>query len=242
MLMLKIAIVDDELECVKKLVLIIDKYLKAKKIEYCLHEYQSGEDFLANDVAIDLLFLDIQMKGIDGLKTGQLFRSRNLNTSLIYITSYPDYIMKSMLVHPFAFIVKPFQEDEITRNLDDYFDYYSKKTNKTLEETIKVFNKEQAVIVRLIDILYFHYLGNRHIRVVSTDSDYSLRGNITNLYDTIDNDSFIFPHQSFIVNTNYIKSIDGKNKVLRMNNDDVILIARGKYKEVIQYFNQKYGD
>lgn len=240
--MLKIAIVDDEIECINNLVSIIEKHLNNKQIEYNLYQYQSGEDFLGNDITMDLLFLDIQMNGIDGIKTGQLFRSQNVSTTLIYITSYPDYIMQSMLVHPFAFVVKPYQEEDITKNLDDYFNYYYSKLSEPLEETIKVYNNEQSVVVKLSNILYFHYLGNRHIRVVTDDIEYSLRGNITTLLENINDDSFIFPHQSFIVNINHIKSIDGKNKVIRMKNDDVILIARGKYKEIMQFFNQKYGN
>lgn len=135
MYMLKIAIVDDEIECINNLVSIIEKHLNNKQIEYNLYQYQSGEEFLGNDIAMDLLFLDIQMNGIDGIKTGQLFRSQNVSTTLIYITSYPDYIMQSMLVHPFAFVVKPYQEEDITKNLDDYFNYYYSKLSEPLEET-----------------------------------------------------------------------------------------------------------
>lgn len=239
--MLKIAVVDDEVECIDKLALILEQYFQAKQIKYKIFKYQNGEDFLNNDIVIDLLFLDIQMNGVDGIKTGQLFRSKNVRTTLIYVTSYPDYIMQSMLVHPFAFVVKPYQNDEIIRNLDDFLEYYHKNTNKSPEETIKVYDEEKAVIVKLSDILYFHYLSNRQIRVITNDTEYSLRGNMTNLYENISNDSFIFPHQSFIININYIKSIDGKNKAIKMENDDVVLIARGRYKEIMQFFNQKYG-
>lgn len=55
--MLKIAVVDDEAECIDKLALILEQYFQAKQIKYKIFKYQNGEDFLNNDIVIDLLFL-----------------------------------------------------------------------------------------------------------------------------------------------------------------------------------------
>lgn len=70
-----------------------------------------------------MVFLDIQMGGIDGIETAQELRNRDTRTVLFFITSYSQHIMRSMTIHPFAFLVKPVEEKQLVQNLEDYLNY-----------------------------------------------------------------------------------------------------------------------
>ena len=60
---------------------------------------------------------------------------------------------------------------------------------------------------------------------------YIIKDSITNVYGIINHDYFLMPNPSFLVNIQHIREIDGKNKKLVMENDDVILISRRRYGE-----------
>ena len=132
--MLKIAIVDDEYDQIQKINQVVSRFFTEKKISISVDLFTNGEDLLNGATLYDIIFLDIQMTGIDGIETGQRLRVNNKNAAMFYITSYQAYIQKSMTIHPFAFIVKPFTDEIIRKNLDDYlkYKYYDKKKQKEL--------------------------------------------------------------------------------------------------------------
>ena len=112
--MIRIAVVDDEEKEISIISQIVNDFFNENKLKYNLKTFASGETLLADKTEFDLIFLDIQMgDGIDGIETAQKLRIINKNAALFYVTSYSDYIRKSMTIHPFAFIVKPYSKQEI---------------------------------------------------------------------------------------------------------------------------------
>ena len=121
--MIRIAIVDDELAQIQLIQKIVEDFFEEKHKQISINTFTSGEALLSNSICYDLIFLDIQMNGINGIETAQRLRVKNKKAALLYITSYQDYIQKSMTIHPFAFILKPISKEEVRKNLDDYLIY-----------------------------------------------------------------------------------------------------------------------
>ena len=231
--MIRIAIVDDEIEQIQQAQQIIEEFFKNKNIQITVGNFLSGESLLSDTTIFDLIFLDIQMDGIDGIETAQRLRVKNKKSALFYVTSYKDYIQKSMTIHPFAFIIKPYSKNEIFKNLEDYMEYTNSVTEKKAKELYQIHTLDgHRFNVNMNDILYFHYLENRIVEVVTKEKTFKIKDGI----------SHIFPSQSFIVNLHHIMEIDGKNKKIVMNNGDLILIPRRKFNEVIEMLNRYISD
>ena len=94
--MIRIAVVDDEREQIDHLIEIISCFFSQKHIKYMIDDFESGENLLKSKTVFDIIFLDIQMSGIDGIETAQKLRINNKRTALFYVTSYSDYVLKSM--------------------------------------------------------------------------------------------------------------------------------------------------
>lgn len=232
-IMLKIAIVDDEYQQIQKINQVVSGFFTEKKISISVDLFTSGEDLLNAAAMYDLIFLDIQMPGIDGIETGQRLRVNNKNAAMFYITSYKDYIQQSMTIHPFAFIVKPFTDEDINKNLDDYlkYQYNAKKKQKEIFMIDTV--DDRHLNVNMNEILYFSYKGERITAVFMKDSSFEIKNSLTVIYEQLNHDCFVIPHRSFIVNLQHIKEIDGKSKNIVMKNGDLIFISRRKYNDVI---------
>lgn len=236
--MMRVAIVDDEISQINITKRFVIEFFQQKEIEYSLYSYSSGEELLESPIEFDIIFLDIQMDGIDGIETAQKFRAENKQTAFFYVTSYSDYIMKSMTIHPFAFIVKPIDKDIIFQNLEDYLAYVESMRSNPAQEYFKVFHDNQWVKLDVSDICYFHYMDNRTIDIITTGKTYQIKDSISRLYETLNHQIFLMPQQSFIINIQHISRVDGKNKALVMKNGDIVLIARRKYYDFFNLLNK----
>ncbi|WP_295219770.1 LytTR family DNA-binding domain-containing protein [Ruminococcus sp.] len=236
--MIQIAIVDDEINQIQLIQRIVENFFREKEIQISVNMFRSGELLLSESISYDLIFLDIQMGGMDGIETAQRLRVNNKKAVLFYVTSYQNYIQKSMTIHPFAFIVKPFLEEDVRRNLEDFLMYTNSVKEKKSQEIYQIHTMDDRRFqVNMGEILYFHYLDNRIVEIVMSKDIYRIKDGIMHIYSTLNPKYFIMPNQSFIVNLHRLREIDGKNKKLVMENGDLILIARRKYNEIIEALN-----
>ena len=103
---MRIAICDDEKNIRE---LIGNKVLKQYP-EADIVFFQSGEELLLSDNHIDILFLDIQMSGRNGMETARELRKKDKNVILIFVTAVEEYVFQAFDVGAFNYIVKPIDD------------------------------------------------------------------------------------------------------------------------------------
>lgn len=122
---MRILICDDDLLIVEKL----QKYLKS----YFSHLHLScpeivcfsdGESLLADPGDKDILFLDIEMPGLDGIYVGNELKKKDKDIIIFIITSYSEYLDEAMLFHVFRYLSKPIDRQRLFRNLKNALDLY----------------------------------------------------------------------------------------------------------------------
>ena len=115
--MIRIAVCDDEQEVVQKINDSITYFQTENKSDFTVEKYYSGESLVNSKKKYDLVFLDIEMKELDGIETAQIIRSKDIDVKIAYITSYTDYWRRAYKVHAFDFISKPFSDEDIHKVL-----------------------------------------------------------------------------------------------------------------------------
>lgn len=116
--MKKIAICDDEPAVRKQM----EAYFKELESVFCISYFESGEALLESDVLYDVIFLDIDMKGISGIDTARKIRVRDKKAKIIYVTAYEDFREYAFGVHAFGYLVKPVEKEKILEILQEAFD------------------------------------------------------------------------------------------------------------------------
>ena len=84
-------------------------------------KFQSGNDalqFLESN-RCDIAFIDIHMRGIDGLTLAKKIKLVNPHCNLIFVTGYSEYAADAMMMHASGYIMKPVTPDKVKRELDD---------------------------------------------------------------------------------------------------------------------------
>ena len=106
--MIQIAIVEDD----KGDVRILEGYLKKYMQEYStviqIQVFSDGLDIVSDYTAgYDIIFLDIQMKHLDGMKTAERIRTMDENVVFIFITSTVRFAVQGYQVNALGYILKP---------------------------------------------------------------------------------------------------------------------------------------
>ena len=99
--MLKIAFCDDDLEILKELGILLDKYKKERDEDLTYTVFQSPLELLAaieKGFSFDILFLDILMPGENGIETAKEIRQYDNNMKIIFLTSSPEFAVQSYTV------------------------------------------------------------------------------------------------------------------------------------------------
>ena len=117
--MIKIGICDDEQQMRKTLRQILEQVLQLRGTDHQISEYGSGEELTAgiSYLDTDILFLDIEMKNLDGIETAKLLRKKGMKGIIIFVTAYPDFVFQGYEVHAFHYILKPYRKEKIEEQL-----------------------------------------------------------------------------------------------------------------------------
>lgn len=106
--MIHVAICDDEKEFVSEMRGLIERYSEEKQNEIRISSFANGLELMEHyDKTIDLIFLDIQMKGMDGLKAAEKIRQQDEEVGIIFLTSLKQYALEGYKYRAVNYIVKP---------------------------------------------------------------------------------------------------------------------------------------
>ncbi len=232
--MINIAICDDDNDIIKTLKEAISEYSTANSLEFKVQSFGCGEKLLESKINFDLVFLDIEMSGIDGLKTAQLFRQMDRRAKIVYVTNHSECALRSYAVHPFDFVVKPFKKERINSVLNELSHYLSEDTEN--EAVIQLKGEDGPLLLSLRNIYVFEYTGNRRITVYTKSEKYRIKGSLSDIFALINSESFVSPHKSFIINMEHIDKLN--SFTLYTTNGIEVPVAQKKLKEFHNEFSR----
>lgn len=229
--MIKVAICDDDNEDRKKVRTIIEKYFSKIGRSVLPIEFKNGIRLLESHMRFDIIFLDIEMPGLNGIETAVKLRKWDVNSKIVYVTNYETYKTSAYKVHAFDYIDKPININKVVSVLDDVIYYLDNKTEKQKY----AFKTEKGIItLELDEIFYFEYL-TRKVVIHGAEGNYTATYKLKELLEKLEKYNFGSPHKSFIVNMLHIKSIKGFD--IYMENGDIIPLAQKRAVEFKSIFN-----
>lgn len=221
----KIVICDDELTHRK----ILKDYIKKSFLNesYEIIEYCSGED-LVNDYPkkVDILLLDIQMLGMNGIDTAKKIRLFDTNVNIIFTTAISDFMQEGYEVRAFRYLLKPIQYDDFLKHINKCKGEIIDKKEKYI--SIKELETGQTVIIPINNILYIE--TECRITLIHTDNKiYKTRESIKLFEKELKEYSFYRCHRAYLINLYKVNSI-GKQMAMIKGNE--VLVSRYKEKEL----------
>lgn len=225
--MIRIAVCDDDAEIVEELSLTIEKVLSEVNEDSKVYSFTNSCEMFESHVKFSLIFLDIEMPGLNGIETAQKIREVDSHVQIVYVTNYHDYMRNAYRVHAFDYIQKPIEYESIRTVICDYLKTISSETNDVIEFTTEGLEKILLNANEIITIMCGY--KRRTIVVITTEKEYIFKGTITDIYETLDEHEFFMPNRSCIINMSMVKSFK-KNDNITMNDGQDISLSKGNTK------------
>ena len=115
-----VAICDDEKTFRDELKSFLVKYKLQNHLCIDICQFSNGEDLLNSTEIFDMVFLDYQMPGLDGMNVARSLRSKNIVCNIVFVTNYPQFVLESFEVQPYRFFVKPLLEDQLISLMNSF--------------------------------------------------------------------------------------------------------------------------
>ena len=228
--MLNIAICDDDSLQVSHLETQISKYFDEINVHYEIDGYYKGNRIVkAMSTQADnyqLIFLDIEMEGLNGIETAKLLRNIDKNFILIFVTSFEQYALESFEVSPFRYLIKPVSIEKLREVLRDVL---VELTAKQKFMFYQIGTEHFQMSLDNIVCLYPEFGRKIHLELVS-GSDTSFYGRISAIEKELPSTHFVRVNSGAMINLNHISSLNQND--VTMINGNCIAISRSRKKAV----------
>ncbi|WEA00839.1 LytR/AlgR family response regulator transcription factor [Mucilaginibacter sp. SJ] len=215
-------------------IIVDDEPLARKAIEKMVYQTDNLEaiasfngadatrDFLTKN-AVDLVFLDIQMPGVNGI---EFARSIPKKTLVVFTTAFHEFASESYEVDAIDYLIKPIKLERFQKAVEKaqtycklfHTDYINSNIENISDDYIFVRAERRIHKVHFSDILFIEGLKDYVVIYLENQKVITLM-NIKTIHDLIPKSFFVRVSKSYIINVNNIDSVDnntvyiGKNEI-----------------------------
>jgi|TARA_B110000459_G_scaffold40471_1_gene43764 two-component system LytT family response regulator len=233
---MKAIIVDDERLARNELKRLLADYPEVDIIEEC----NSAEAAIiaVDKLRPDVVFLDIHMPGKDGFG---VLEELDYMPHVIFITAYDEYAIKAFEVNALDYLLKPVEvdrlKDAINKVKAELIEPIEKPDKLGVDDQVFVKDGDRCWFVNLSDVPMFESEGN-YVRVYFDKNKPLILKSLNNLSNRLDEASFFRANRKFIINLNWVESIENwfnGGLMVKLKNGEKVEISRrqaSKFKEM----------
>ena len=230
--MIQIAICDDDMTTTSQIEEYIRQIETEQHIQVQYRIFFDGKSFMQSvesGEVYDLIYLDVEMPLMKGLDAAKKLREMEISSLIIYISNYKTYCESMIETEPFRFLRKPINDVNLFRKY--FMSAYKKLENRNEYYTYsykKIHHK-----ININDIMYFES-NNRKICIHTNGNqeNNTFYGQLDKVEKELESKSctFIRIHQSYLVNSMYINTV--QHDAVILENKDELPISEKRQKEI----------
>lgn len=232
---MRIIVCDDHKIICDYLCVLLKEYFEQEGIEDVeIVGYQSGEEVIHDTGVKDIVFLDVELPGINGITVAEILKERNSKTVIFLVTAYEQYNDDAFRLNAFRFVMKPFDKERLYRNLKAALQFYHTATGK-----IYVEEKSGGSFQYKSNILFVESTG-RGTFIHSREGVAYTTQTIKDWAKILNDGCFISTHRSYIVNMHYVKRYD-ENIIYFEDYAETALLTRRRFKSFKNAYKNLVG-
>lgn len=225
---------EDESAQAKAFAIKIEQWAKNKNIAVHTDLYESAEEYLfkADQNTYDVIFLDISMRGQNGMELARQIREKEKDVILVFVTSDARYVFAGYEVGAYRYLMKPVEAKKLWEILD-----YARAQKAAEEENYILVKKDsQSVRVNLRDVLYIEAQKHYVNLYLENEEPMTVKVVFAELLQEMQekSDTFLATHRSYAVNIDKVVRI-GRTECT-LSDGSSIPVSRSFYKAVNEAF------
>lgn len=227
---LNIAVCEDQSIPLKINCTYIEELSKKYRIDTNVIGFTSGEAVLEymNKEEIDIVFMDIDLKGINGIQTASIMLKKNPRIITIFITGHKEFAYDAFNVEAFSFIIKPVDPERLERIFKKAVLQVNDLNNRKQRAPFIITEDNLKKKINQSSIMYIERNDTQSV-IVTRSSKHFIYESITSLSERLE-DNFIRINQGIIVNLTEVSQLK-KNEIV-MKTGEEFPIGRTYAKDV----------
>ncbi len=226
--MIKVCIVEDEIEQAEHLMTYIERYGDQTGQQFSVTHLYDGLDIVEDYKSeYDIILMDIQMKHLNGMEAVEKIRKVDQDVIIIFITSTVRYAVQGYAVDALGYVLKPVPYTQFEQIFD--------------KATVRVKSKQQRVYIRVsvedkqvkIDCANIIYIESQRNNVIlhCEGKDYVTAGPLKKFDELLTDKGFSKCHNAYLVNLAHVESV--QREEILLTNGTALPISRARKKEFL---------
>ena len=234
--MYRIALVEDELDAADALAAFLDRYAQERGLDFALARFTNAMDFELTKESFDLVFMDIQMPGINGMEAAHLLRTYDEVTPIVFVTNLAQYAVRGNEVDALDFIVKPVTYFNFRMRMDKAMRHIRRNSGRS----VSVSTRDGMRVIPLADIEYVEV--SRHdlsYHLVGEEEPFVVYGSLVAFEQEVEGGPFVRISASCLVNMNHVRSVRGS--ALVTSGGETLYFSRSRKREALATITSFFG-
>lgn len=229
-----IVLVEDNAEEAHALMAHLERYGVEHDVRFAITHLPSALEFVATHPAADLIFMDIDLPGIDGMEAAEELRLHDETTPLVFVTNLAQYAVRGYQVDALDFIVKPVRYFDLAMRMSRAMRVLERNRGQTLT----ISSADEVHVVPLRDILY--------VDLIKHDLQYHLerevlrrRGSLKSVAQELPATLFVKLSQGCIANMSHVRTIRGDS--VELDDGTRLYFSRSRRKPCLEKLSRFLG-
>ena len=233
--MINVAIVDDDKSYVDQLREYFDQYIKESGENVKITAFSDGDSIVHKYRSqFDIIFMDIEMKFMDGMTAAEEIRKKDQSVIIIFITNTPQYAIRGYSVKALDYLLKPLSYFAFSQCVSRAIT----SLRKRLSTFISINVKDGAIRLDTSDIYYIESRG--HNLIFHTKSgDYEIRSTIKDIEQTLNSKKFFRASKWYLINLAHVDSFRDTTLILAGN---MLTVSRSRKNELLEALSKYWGE
>lgn len=229
---MKIAVIEDEKPHRDLLVAYLEDWGAKQGRATEISSFDSADSFwfsCEDRSDFDILFLDIQMEGMDGMELARRIRERNEDVAIVFATGVSDCLEEGYEVEALHYLLKPLSPEKVEQCME-------RVSRRRRQERFAVLNTARGIRkLSQENINYAEARGrNCCIGIVGEREPLEVRESLWELEQLLDKETFMKCHRSYLCRIGNIHHIDKEDIIF--DDGSSIPVSRRLYRQVNQRF------
>lgn len=197
----------------------------------------------------DVVFLDVQMPGDDGLTLGRQLLSLRPAPLIVFVTAYSEYAVAAFELYAVDYLLKPFDDQRfarcvqrLERLLEDRAEHERALVAQSAWAESAPLNRiviRSSTSVRVIDVDDIHWLGanGNYVDIHHADGSHLLRASLKQVLASLPEGRFVRVHRGFAVRVDLIREVsskDGERSAVHLASGRTLPVGKSFRNDVLE--------
>ncbi|WP_062379980.1 LytR/AlgR family response regulator transcription factor [Demequina pelophila] len=233
--MIRIGVVEDDEAYRRTLLDHLARYSEEHEVPFDVRTFTDGKEIAVDyRPEFDVLFLDVEMAGMDGFETAHAIRQVDTDVIIVFVTNMGQFAIKGYEVDALSYLLKPVPYFAFAQELGRSLSRLKKR------ETPAIVLSVNNALVRLDpnDVVYAE--SDKHkITVHCFDRRYTFSGTLKALEEDLSEFGFFRSNNCYLVNLRHVSRVDQSTSV--MANGDALQVSRPRKKAFLEALADHMG-